>query len=79
MTAQPGYRRDAGAALTAKGVIARGLGLVIGVGVLTTWGLTQHAALRLGFHASLGRPWLPAAPGREEVASLGDLIEPSAN
>jgi len=70
MSAQPGYRRDAGAALTAKGVIARGLGVVIAVGVLTTWGLTQHAALRLGFHASLGRPWLPAAPGREEFASL---------
>ena len=73
MSAQPGYRRDAGAALTAKGVIARGLGVVIGVGVLTTWGLTQHAALRLGFHPSLGRPWL----FRQAAAALaGEPIPP---
>ena len=58
MSGQPGYRLTARAALTAKGVIARGIGMVAAIGVLTTWGLTQHAALRLGFHAALGRPWL---------------------
>lgn len=70
MSGQPGYRLTARAALTAKGVIARGIGMVAAIGVLTTWGLTQHAALRLGFHAALGRPWLPAMPDRDEILNL---------
>jgi len=70
MSSQPGYRLTARAELTPKGVIARGIGAVVAIGVLTSWGLTQHAAQRLGFHAALGRPWLPALNGRDEVLNL---------
>ena len=70
MSAQPPYRHSSNGELTAKGVVVRGLAAVIGVGVLVAWAVTQHAALRLGFHPSLGRPWLPALPGREQLLNL---------
>ena len=70
MSAQPPYRHSSNGELTAKGVVVRGLAAVIGVGVLVAWAVTQHAALRLGFHPSLGRPWLPALLGREELLNL---------
>ena len=70
MSALPPHRHSSRGALTARGVILRGLAAVIGVGVLAAWAVTQYAALRLGFHPSLGRPWLPALPGREELLHL---------
>ena len=70
MSAQPPYRHSSNGEVTAKGVVVRGIAVVIGVGVLVAWAVTQHAALRLGFHPSLGRPWLPALPGREVLLNL---------
>ena len=70
MSAQPSYRLTPGGGLTAKGVVARGLAAVVGVAVLTAWVLTQRAALQLGYHSRLGRPWLPALVGREEMLNI---------
>jgi len=70
MSAQPSYRLRAGGGLTAKGVVARGLAAVVGVATLTAWALTQRAAIRLGFHAALGRPWLPALDGYEATLNI---------
>jgi type IV secretion system protein VirD4 len=67
MTAQPPYRLSPRSELTPKGVIARGLAAVLGILGFACWALTQRAAWQLGFHASLGKPWLPAVPERAEV------------
>ncbi|MGE0639987.1 MAG: type IV secretory system conjugative DNA transfer family protein [Thermoanaerobaculia bacterium] len=70
MSAQPSYRLTPGGGLTAKGVVARGLAAVVGVATLTAWALTQRAAIRLGFHAALGRPWIPALDGHEATLNI---------
>lgn len=67
MSAQPPYRLSPKSELTRKGVIARGLGSVVGVVAFASWVLSQRAAWELGFHASLGKPWLPALPDKAGV------------
>lgn len=58
-------------ALTAKGVVARGLAVVLGSLVFTSWLLTQRAAWKLGYHSILGKPWLAAMPGHEPALEVG--------
>lgn len=57
--------------LTTKGVVARGLAAVLATVAFASWVLTQRAAWRLGFHSVLGKPWLPALPGREGLLEVG--------
>lgn len=71
MTDDAPYRLgSARPSLTTKGVVARGLGAVLATVAFASWVLTQRAAWRLGFHSVLGKPWLPALPGREGLLEV---------
>ncbi len=74
MTAQPPYRLSRKPELTPKNVIARGLAAVVGVVALASWALTQRAAWTLGFHASLGKPWLPAIPDKAPMLHIAAWV-----
>lgn len=74
MSAQPPYRLSPKSELTPKGVIVRGVGGVMGSVAFACWVLTQRAAWKLGFHAALGKPWLPAVPGKAGVLQVAAWV-----